>query len=249
MSSPNELSFLPEDYLERRARRRTNAICAILFIVVMVAISAAFKITERSARDVEAQYDAKLREYTDAARQIEQADKMKDKQRKMANQAEIASSLLEKVPRSFILAELTNSLPAGTSLLDLVLNSQARQTQNLTPLQGRTAVERRKANEEAAKKSQELVQIQQYDVHLKITGIAATDVQVAQFISKLNTSRLLRDVNLVISDQFEKDKEILRKFVIEAKLDPKAEVRPGETAQRSNTTAAPLPDKSASAGE
>jgi Tfp pilus assembly protein PilN len=249
MNSPNELSFLPDDYLERRARRRTNAICAILFIVVMVAISAAFKITERSSRDVEAQYDAKLREYTDAARQIEQADKMKEKQRKMAHQAEIASSLLEKVPRSFILAELTNSLPAGASLLDLVMTSRARQAQNTAPLQARTAVERRKANEDAAKKAQELVQIQQFDVQLKITGIAGTDVQVAQFISKLNTSRLLKDVNLVISDQFEKDKEILRKFVIEATLDPKAEVRPGETARRSNTTAAQLPDKSASAGE
>ena len=46
--SPNELSFLPDDYLERKAQRRTNAICAVLFLVVMCAIGSAFTYTERS---------------------------------------------------------------------------------------------------------------------------------------------------------------------------------------------------------
>ena len=34
MGAPNELSFLPDDYLERKARRRANAICAVLFFIV-----------------------------------------------------------------------------------------------------------------------------------------------------------------------------------------------------------------------
>ena len=34
MGAPNELSFLPDDYLERKARRRTNAICAVLFFFI-----------------------------------------------------------------------------------------------------------------------------------------------------------------------------------------------------------------------
>ena len=48
MAAPNELSFLPDDYLERKARRRTNAICAVLFCVVISAIGGAFTVTERS---------------------------------------------------------------------------------------------------------------------------------------------------------------------------------------------------------
>jgi len=46
------------------------------------------------------------------------------------------------------------------------------------------------------------------------------------FIRRLNESKLLKDVNLVITDQFDKDNESLRKFVIECMLDPKAEVTP-----------------------
>ena len=39
MAAPNELSFLPDDYLERKARRRANALCAGLSVIVMGAIA------------------------------------------------------------------------------------------------------------------------------------------------------------------------------------------------------------------
>src|SRR5688572_19534353 len=127
MAAPNELSFLPDDYLERKARRRTNAICAVLFCVVISAIGGAFTVTERSMRETQQQYERVQQEYTDAAKRIEQVQQMQDKQRKMAQQAELTAGLLEKVPRSFILAELTNGIPTGVSLLDFRLDSQLQQ--------------------------------------------------------------------------------------------------------------------------
>ena len=69
----------------------------------------------------------------------------------------------------------------------------------------------------------------QYDVTMKLGGIAYTDVQVAQFIRKLNESKLLKDVNLVITDQLDKDGEQLRKFQIESTLDPNAEMIPADS--------------------
>src|SRR5882724_7383292 len=126
MASPNQLSFLPDDYLERKAQRRTNAICAGLFLIVMVTIGLAFTVSERSTRDIDKRHEDKLREFTNEARRIQQAEKMQDKQRTMARQAELAASLLEKVPRSFLLAELTNSLPPGVSLLDMSMESRTR---------------------------------------------------------------------------------------------------------------------------
>jgi len=116
MGAPNELSFLPDDYLERKQRRRTNAICAVLFCVVIGAIGGAFTVTERSMREIEKQYTDVEQQYTDAARRIEQVQQMQDKQRTMAHQAELTASLLEKVPRSFLLAEITNGLPPGISV-------------------------------------------------------------------------------------------------------------------------------------
>jgi hypothetical protein len=74
-----------------------------------------------------------------------------------------------------------------------------------------------------------------YDVFLKIEGVAATDVQVAQFITKLNRSTLFKDVNLVVSEEYKgqssssssqrpQDADVMRKFQIEMMLNPNAEV-------------------------
>src|SRR4051812_47461837 len=125
-SSPNELSFLPDDYLERKAQRRTNAICAVLFLVVMCAIGTAFTYTERSVGDVEREHDVVEKQYTHAAKRIQLVQELQDKQRRMAQQWELPAALLEKVPRSNLLADVTNDLPAGVSLLDLPMESKLR---------------------------------------------------------------------------------------------------------------------------
>ncbi len=230
MASPNQLSFLPDDYLERKAQRRTNVICAGLFIVVMIAIGSAFSITERSMKQIEAQHVAVEQEYTEAAKRIEQVQRMQDKQRTMAHQAELTASLLEKVPRSFLLADITNSMPSGVSLLDFTMDTR---TEMIPVKQEKknTISAPDPANPPPPPQMQRVS-----NVTMKMTGIAGTDVQVAQFITKLNQSRLLKDVNLLISDEHVQDGEKMRRFQIEATLDPKAEITPSEKAAAATPT-------------
>ena len=229
MKSPNELSFLPDDYLERKAQRRTNAICATLFMIVMGAIGSAFYYTEGAMRKAERDHDAIEKRYTEAAKRIEQFQQLQEKQRTMAMQAELTSSLLEKVPRSFLLAEITNSMPGGVSLLDLVLESKRRTTPSPAAQAKASAFEKKAAAKDSKKKGPAGPEAKVYDVNVKITGIATTDVQVAQFIAKLNQSTLLRDVNLVISDVYkggtgQDANNVMRKFQIEMMVSPNADV-------------------------
>src|SRR5687768_10921808 len=107
--TPSQLSFLPDDYLERKAQRRSNALCAGLFLVVMLGMGSAFALTERSLRGIEGEYETVEKEFTDAAGRIKQVEQMQEKQRRMAHQADLTASLLEKVPRSYLVAEVTNS--------------------------------------------------------------------------------------------------------------------------------------------
>ena len=83
MSAPNELSFLPDDYLERKRQRRTNVICAILFALVMGTIGTTFSFSERSLRAVEKQHASIETEYAEAAKRIEQVQQLLTKQRTM----------------------------------------------------------------------------------------------------------------------------------------------------------------------
>src|SRR6185437_4317940 len=184
MAAPNELSFLPDDYLERKTRQRTNAICAVLFCITLGAIAAAFWVTERSMREIEQQASIVDRQYTDAAKRIEQFQELQEKQRTMAHQAELTDSLLEKVPRSFILAELTNGMPPGVSLLDF--NLDAKVVSSAGSVAPKTAFDIRKAEINSGKGGSGLSSAQPrvYDVTLRATGIAENDGQVAQFITR-----------------------------------------------------------------
>jgi len=227
-NAPNQLSFLPDDYLERKTQRRTNVICATLFIIVMGAITATFMLSERASRGLEERQARVDEQYADAAKKLETVKEMQERQRKMAHQAEVTASLLERVPRSYLLAEFTNALPSGVSLIDLTLDSHVRSAP--APAAPKTAFEVKKAELEAGKpKPPAAPQAKLYDVALKLTGVAKTDVEVAQFISRLSRSKLLKDVNLVVVEPFtnnDKASLTMRKFTLDMALNPDATIDP-----------------------
>jgi Tfp pilus assembly protein PilN len=213
MKAPNDLSFLPDDYLENKAQRRANVICAILFLVTMVTIGLAFTTGERSLREVEQHHTAKYQEVTTAAKRIEQFKELQEKQRTMAHQAELTASLLEKVPRSLILAKITNALPTRRGAAPAT--PAAKPTFATKSAQGNIVGQ--------------VADAKVYDVALKIAGLAPTDVQVAELLRKLKGESMFRDVNLIISDWEKGDNkdQQYRKFQIEMTLDPNADAQDG----------------------
>jgi Tfp pilus assembly protein PilN len=233
MSAPNELSFLPDDYLERKARRRANAVCAGLSVVVMGAIAGAFWTSERSMREVETRATKVSTDYADAAKSIEQTNRIEAQQQKIVRQADLAASLVEKVPRSILLAEFTNRLPGGTSLLDLALESRVRAA---PPPPANTNGPRG-----AAPAAPPPPQPMDFDVHMKLTGVADSDVQVAEFMKNLTSLNLVTNVTLLVTDQFKHGDRDMRRFQIEMMQDPKAEVT--ELPQKTSTAAVELKEK------
>src|SRR5437763_12810621 len=97
-SAPNQLSFLPDDYLERKAQRRTTIFFGVMFAIVLTACLVTSNISKNQTRAVEQQLASIDGDYTEAAKRIEQFQQLQAKQRTMARQAELTSSLLEKVP-------------------------------------------------------------------------------------------------------------------------------------------------------
>jgi Tfp pilus assembly protein PilN len=185
------------------------------------------------ARGAEERRNAAVSErYVDAARKIDQVKKMHDQQRKIVQHAELAAALVEKVPKSNLLAELTNILPSGASLLEFHLEAKERQ-----PAAPSTFDQK-----QAALMAQRKVEVTgsgdapKYDINMKLQGVADTDVQVAQYISKLNRSTYLKDVNLVISEAFKQGSDNMRRFEIEMTLNPDAEVKDPTQAIRTAAT-------------
>jgi hypothetical protein len=240
MSSPNQLSFLPDDYLETKRQRRTNVICAGLFLAIMSGIGFGFTSVEKSLRKVEKEHDEVVKEYADAATKISQQRQMQEKHQRLNAQAELTASLVEKVPRSRLLAELTNAKPAGVSFKDVSLDSKLRSGGGGGG-GGKSQFEVKRAAMEAAagaaKPAAPTPQAKNYDVTVKVTGRADNDVQVAQFMAKLNQSELVQDVNLVVSDEEVVNGTRMRQFQIEMQINPTAEVLvgPGGPARHAGT--------------
>ena len=235
MAQDNQLSFLPEDYLEKKSQRRASLICGMLFLCVMGGLGSAFWISEQAMRRVEQAYTQVSQQYVNEALRIQQVKEMQNKQRRMAHQADITASLLERVPRSFLLAEFTNTLPAGVSLLDMNLDSKVV-VQATAAEPAKTAFEIKKAAKAGGKDAAPVLpEPKKYDVGIKLVGVAMDDGQVAQYLKKLSQSKLLRDVNLNVTEEYLLDKQPMRKFEMEMTLNPTADAQqivPAATATR-----------------
>ena len=228
MSSTSELSFLPDDYLERKAQRRTNAVCAVLFCLIMGGIGSAFYLSEQATHKDEKANTQANSQYMQAYKRIEQFRQVEEKQKRMSLQVDLTSTLVEKCNRSNILAEITKYAGQNVRLVDFTLESKPRVTG--APVETKTAYEQRKAAREAARNpgaaagtAAAAQQPKVFDVHMKITGVAQTDLHVAPFLREISRSEAFKDVNLIISEEHTMNEQKLRKFQIELTLNPNAE--------------------------
>jgi Tfp pilus assembly protein PilN len=180
----------------------------------MGAIAAAFTLKEGMVTQAEKRNSEVVREYAAAALPIQQFHDMEEKQRQMARQAALAASLLEKIPRSLIVANVTNCMPQDVSMLDFELDSRRLTTQAPAPTKWTTTPTGLPTDEPI-----------NYAVTVRVTGVAANDVQVAEFIRGLSHSPLFTDVNLVISDELDQDTLKFRHFEVEMTLNNDADVK------------------------
>ena len=113
------IDFVPDDYMQQRDANRANFLYLILFAAVMGAIGVTFSIIKVRQKAAEAELSLMNSKLSQAGGQIAQLEELKVKSKKMMKTMMMTSELLEPVPKSVVLACLTNNLPGGVSLLEL----------------------------------------------------------------------------------------------------------------------------------
>jgi Tfp pilus assembly protein PilN len=224
----DELSFLPEDFLERKLHRRTAWAGAALIAGATVTMgfltlraNAAVRVAERSHAQIQRAYD-------DAAVRFAKLRDEQDGHRKVIHQATLAATLIERIPPSIILAELTNRLPDGASLMDVTLESRPRPE---APAASATIYDAKKAALEARRKADAvaLPENSSLETAVRISGLADTDVEVAHYLSELSRAPLFQDVSLLISEAHTvpgKSGKTLRRFQIQMTVNPDVRLTP-----------------------
>lgn len=214
-------SFLPEDYLEKRAQRRTNFISLTLFVIVMAGVFGAYYVTNQQRNEVAKHLSEVNEQFVYAAQQLDQYEKLQARREEMVRKAQVTGTLLERVPRSVLLAELINSMPPNLSLLDLkvdtkVISRAPRPT---------TAMEKAKNKKNKSKESDSEFHAPETEVNIVLTGVAPTDVQVAQFMTTLGQNEMFTDQHLGFSEETTIQKLNMRKFRVDIQLSPDMDVQ------------------------
>ena len=117
-------SFLPEDFVVETRERRTGLLAVVLFPVMILAVFAAFLVTNRQWTEVRAAQASVDQETERVAREISEMKSLEKIRAQMDAKAELARGLLEPVPRSVLLAVLTNTMPSNVALASFELRTE-----------------------------------------------------------------------------------------------------------------------------
>lgn len=221
----NDASFLPDDYVERKTERRTNLISVTLFVIVTMGVIGAFFVTNRQWNDVKTYQQAINVRYTQAAKDIEQLKVLEGQKKDLLSKAELTTALIEKVPRSILLAELINRMPKRVVLLEFEMEST-----RIKPATVKRSV--KKSRSLAKKKGSDTkdpvttkIEAPRFSTELIILGVAPSHQDVSRYLGALKDCQLLNSVEVKFSERtFIKDTEMI-KFRIEADLRRDADAR------------------------
>ncbi len=206
----NVINFLPGDYLERRSRRHANTLCLLIGGGSLLLIGAIVGVTLlRAAASLQKRLYTEHK-YEQASKEIDRLRHLEDRKAGLLKKIELSSDLLERVPRSHLLARLANSLPEQTAIQTLSLAVKDVKVQLPAPENPGKKKSGPRSAREARRRTRTVKELQ-----FVLSGFAETDSQVADYIAGLSADPLFDEVNLVFSEQFPyaEDTE-LRRFEI-----------------------------------
>lgn len=211
------INFVPDDYVQQRRASRANVLYLMLLIAMLGAIGITFSFIKIRQRTVLAELTQLNGRMAQAQQKIAQLEELKTKSKTMMKTMVMTAELLEPVPRSIVLASLTNNLPSGVSLVDFSLEEE--ETKVYKPSSAKkTAGSRYNKTNAAAAAAEEPQKTVTTDLQIK--GIAPSDIQVAEFIANLSGALLFDDVSLIESKEIEIKKVKYREFQLKAAIQP-----------------------------
>ncbi len=214
------INFVPDDYIHNTESRRTNVLYLILLVVVMLALGVSFvtiKIRQQACEARETLVNSRMAQMQESMKQF---DDLQVKRRAMMKTALTTAELLESMPRSILLASLTNNLPAGVSLIKLNLIQKEPKQIPSQPQAGTGAAANKYQAAQAGKTAAEEKMSREkiLETHMEIEGMAPSDLQVASYIERLSNSNLLDNVALVESKECKVNDNSIRQFKLTAML-------------------------------
>ena len=202
--------------------------CVILFVVVIACIVSASMVSRHNAGQTQAVVDNLNRSYSQAAQTISQMQTLRSQKQTILDKRRRIEDLQDPVPKSIVLAVLTNARPDGVSLLHVKLDSRFDPPK--TP--GMNSIVKTTKDPAAAAKPAPRIEPK---VTIEIIGLAHTDLQVAHYLANLTDGGLTESVDLSYTQDYKPSRggnervpenlQDLREFRLTCRLNKKIDAK------------------------
>ncbi len=215
------INLLPQGYVRGRIQHRASLVCIGLFGIVMLCVLGGVAASKHRISNTQIVLDRINTDYMEATKKFEEMQELQQRKKELINKAETTGSLLERIPRSTVLAVVTNARANGICLKQFYLSTK-RVMVAVTNEKIKTKSAKFAGKKKKRGKGKKLEKAQQ-NVTLSILGWARTDIEVGQFINNLNQCPLINSVQLAFSKQEEIDDILVRTFRVDIGINSAAD--------------------------
>ena len=218
-------NFLPDDYLRRRGMRRANWTCLGIAAGALLLLGAVVAFVFIRSWSMAGMCSLEELQYQVASRQIDDLKQLEERKTSLLHKVELSTALLERVPRSNVLARLTNHLPEHTSLTSMTMQLEVmkmKPKKAAADADGTPSAGGKPPTGAAGKNPPRVVRTKR--LRFRLDGLAETDVEVAEYISRLHADPLFENVDLQFSEAFPYQEDVtMRRFQMSLLLSEDAE--------------------------
>jgi Tfp pilus assembly protein PilN len=217
------INFVPNDYIQQRRSSRVNLLYLVLLAILLGGIGVTFSIIKMRQAAARTELDRLDGQMQKAREEIVRLEQIKQQGKTMVKSMMMTAELLEPIPRSIVLACLTNMLPSGVSLLDVELQEKENKVPVASAPGGTakpgvkpTQYQAASGGKQSKQAPAEVKVVLQND--LIIEGIAHSDIEVASYIANLSGNILLDNIQLIESKEQKIEGITYRQFQLRASL-------------------------------
>jgi len=209
--SINQINFLPASYLKERSRQLRIMRESMLIAIVACLIIVWYLVAQRRVSNLEHLVEMKQAEVRNVAMQLEEMAQMDRERAMLTHQLRLEQELSQPVNLSRVVATLAQFMPGSMALTDMSIQTPVPRP----PVKEKADDKRNRRSEKADIKAAPAPVMK-----VSIVGLAASDMEVADFIGRLTEHALFSKVQLAYTRAIQlADKKVAgREFRMELEI-------------------------------
>jgi len=198
-----EVEFLPDWYPQIRRRRRIVTVQAWATVIVVAGLTLWMTLSRRSVSAAEAALSSIDGRLTQSRAELKEVEVLETLNRKLGEQAQVLAKVGPHVEAARLLATLDEVMPKSMALLEVSFITDEQRPATL-------------ADVRAAQEKDRAVQRR---LNVKVGGVAPTDVEVAEFLTRLTARPFFEEVRMTRSKPRVDNGRLMREFEVLFSMD------------------------------